>query len=70
MRMAAPEKLKGRLLARLMTPMLEKGLRAASVRLVEQLDADLQRRDSGAAEEPDLPWARPDGVLAGLASIP
>jgi hypothetical protein len=68
MRMAPSTTLKGRLLAKLMTPMLKRALRDANARLVEQLDAELRLRGQDAPDEPDLPQPRPDGVLAGVSS--
>jgi hypothetical protein len=70
MRMAPPKGLKGRLVARLMTPLLEKGLREANALLVEQIDAELDRQGRDTAHEPDLPSARADGPLAGLVADP
>jgi hypothetical protein len=66
MRMARPATLKERLILRLAAPMLRKGLREASALLVEQLDAELARLARGAAQEPEVPRRRADGVLAGL----
>jgi hypothetical protein len=68
MRMAAPETRKERVLARLARPMLERGLRVSKERLVEQLGAELDRRGRDAIDEPDLPPAWTDGVLARVES--
>jgi hypothetical protein len=68
MRMAAPETRKGRLALKLMSRMLDKGLRVANARLAEQLDAEFERRGRDAPEEPDVPRPRPDGWFAGLPS--
>jgi hypothetical protein len=68
MRIAAPKTRKERVILRLMTPMLKKGLSVANARLTEQLDAELERRDRGAPEQPDLPHPPPTGLLAGLSS--
>jgi hypothetical protein len=53
-----------------MTPILRKGLSVASARLTEHLDAELERRDRGASEEPDLPQPPPSGLLAGRSAGP
>ena len=68
MRMAAPQTRKERFLARLARPMLERGLRVSRDRLVEQLAVELELRGRDALDEPDLPPARTDGVLAPLES--
>jgi hypothetical protein len=68
MRMAAPGTRKERVVLKLGARMLAKGLREANARLVEQLDAELERRGRDATNEPDLPRPRPDSVLTGLAS--
>ncbi len=68
MRMAAPQTRKERVLARLARPILERGLRVSRDRLVEQLGAELARRGRDAPDEPDLPPARTDGVLARVES--
>jgi hypothetical protein len=68
MRMAAPETRKGRLVLKLMSRTLDRGLRVANARLAEQLDAEFERRGRDASEEPDVPPPRPDGLLAGLSS--
>jgi hypothetical protein len=65
MRMAPPPTLKGRLLAKLMAPMLEKALREANALFVEQIGSELERLERDAPEEPDLPKPRPDRTLAG-----
>ena len=39
------------------------------IRLIEQLDEELERRGRDATEEPALPRARPDGPVAGLSSV-
>jgi hypothetical protein len=41
----------------------------ALIRLIEQLDEELERRGRDATQEPALPRARPDGPLAGLSSV-
>ncbi len=68
MRMAAPQTRRERVLARLARPMLERGLRVSRDRLVEQLGAELELRGRDALDEPDLPPARMEGVLARLES--
>jgi hypothetical protein len=68
MRMAAPETRKGRLMLKLAAGMFQKGLREASARLADELEAERERRNRDAGEEPDLPPRRPDGLLAGLSS--
>jgi hypothetical protein len=68
MRMAAPETRKGRLVLKLMSRTLDRGLRVANARLAEQLDAEFERRGRDASEEPDVPRPRPDGLLADLSS--
>jgi hypothetical protein len=68
MRIAAPATLKERLALRLGARTLESGLRQGHARLIEQLDAELERRARDGAGEPELPVARADGVLAGLPS--
>jgi Protein of unknown function (DUF2652)/Polyketide cyclase / dehydrase and lipid transport len=40
----------------------------ALIRLIEQLNEELERRGRDATEEPALPRARPDGPVAGLLS--
>jgi hypothetical protein len=66
MRIAAPATLRERIVLRLGARTLESGLRQANARLIEQLNAELERRGRDAAEEPEVPQPRPDGVLAGL----
>jgi hypothetical protein len=66
MRIAAPATVKERLALRLGARTLESGLRQGHARLIEQLDAELERRARDGAGEPELPVARADGVLAGL----
>ena len=70
MRSAPPAALKGRVLARLALRMFESGFRAAAAAFEEQIDAELERRDRDAPEEPDLPQPRADGVLARVAPAP
>jgi class 3 adenylate cyclase len=67
MRFAAPRTRKERAMVRLMKPLLDRAMRAANARLIEQLDAEFERRVGDAAGEPDVPRPRPDGVLASLA---
>ena len=67
LRIAAPEKRKERALARLMTPMLNRAMRASAARLSEQLAAELERRRRDAMEEPALPPAGTEGPLEGLS---
>ncbi len=45
---------------------MEEALRTSTIRLTEQLDEELARRDRDAIEEPALPRARPDGPVADL----
>jgi hypothetical protein len=48
---------------------MEEALLTSTIRLTEQLDEELARRDRDAIEEPALPRARPDGPVAGLSSV-
>jgi len=47
---------------------LDEALRVSAVRLIEQLDEELQRQGRGAPTEPVLPQPRPDGMLAELTA--
>ncbi len=67
MRMAPSASLKGRLMARMMGPMLRRALETAHRRLEELLDAELEQRGQGGVAEPELPQPRPDGPIASLA---
>jgi hypothetical protein len=68
MRMAAPQTRRERVLATLAKPILKRALRVSRDHLVEQLGAELEQRGRDALEEPDVPPARTDGVLARLES--
>jgi len=61
LRMAPPEARRERIVARLMTPVLERALRASGVVLVAQLGAELERQNSDIGGGPTLRSARPDG---------
>ena len=61
LRMAPPEARRERIVARLMTPVLERALRASGVLLVAQLGAELERQNSDIGGGPTLRSARPDG---------
>jgi hypothetical protein len=67
MRIAAPETRKERVIMKLMSRMLDKGLRVAHAQLAAELDAEFQRRAGDGPEEPDLPRPRPDGPLASVS---
>ncbi len=65
LRMGPADTRRERIVARLMTPMLERALRASGEQLSAQLDAELERRGTDADGEPALPRARTDGPVGG-----
>jgi hypothetical protein len=68
LRIGAPETRRERIIARLMTPMLERALRASGERLTAQLDVELERRGSDADGESLQPQSRTEGPVRGPAS--
>lgn len=68
LRMGPPKTRRERVVARLMTPVLERALRTSAVRLTAQLDAELERRSSDIGGEPALPQASRDGASGGGTS--
>ena len=68
-RFAAPKTAKERAALEPMTPMFAQIFRASNEALVAQLEAELAARRTDGSSEPDLPAARPDGLLAGLTPL-
>ncbi len=68
-RFAAPKTPKQRAIMEQIASWMEEALRTSTIRLTEQLDEELERRDRDAIEEPALPRARPDGPVGGLSSV-
>jgi hypothetical protein len=68
MRAAGPKTSKERAVMEQMRSGLDEALRTSAVRLTEQLDEELRRRDRDEPTEPDLPRPRPAGVLADLTA--
>jgi hypothetical protein len=66
LRFADPETPAERAILEQMGPMLGAVLQASAALLAVQVDAELERLEQDATEEPDLPRPRPDGVLAVL----
>jgi hypothetical protein len=67
MRGAAPTTLRGRVIFRLAGGMFARGLRAAEATLVEQIAAELERRNRDSLAEPDLPEPLADGALKAVS---
>ena len=66
-RFAAPRTSKERAIMEQLADWLDDAMRTSNARLAAQLGDEVERRQSDAAAEPDLPQARPDGPLAGLS---
>lgn len=66
-RWAAPKTARERVLLGKMESFIDQAMTTSAALLTEQLDAELERRQLEADEEPDLPTPRPDGPLAGVA---
>jgi class 3 adenylate cyclase/uncharacterized protein YndB with AHSA1/START domain len=69
-RYAPPKSAKERALVTSLEPVFRDLFAARMSRLVDQLDAEAAALGADAAEEPGLPAAREDGVLAGLDTGP
>jgi hypothetical protein len=63
-RFAAPKTAKERGIMEQMRPWLDDVMHESTTRLTGLLDAEVERLGQGAADEPDLPGPRSDGVLA------
>lgn len=70
MRAAPPAKRRERVLMRLMSRMLDRGMQAANAPPVEELAAEFERQGGDPVEEPSVPRPRPGGLLAGLPAEP
>ncbi len=64
MRFAAPRSRRERALARLMAPILTRGMRVAQARLESELAVELEHLEANASGEPDVPQPRAAGWLA------
>jgi hypothetical protein len=65
LRMGPAETRRERMVARLMTPLLERALRASGEQLSAQLDAELERRSRDADGEPAVPGPRTEKPVGG-----
>jgi hypothetical protein len=69
-RFAAPKAAKERAVAEQMAAQFDELLRTSGANLARALEAEVERRASDPADEPDLPRPRPDGWLAGALPQP
>lgn len=66
-RFAAPRSSRERAVLAQMESFIDEAMAASAALLIEQLGAELERRSGDAAEEPDLPQPRSDGLLRELS---
>jgi Protein of unknown function (DUF2652)/Polyketide cyclase / dehydrase and lipid transport len=69
LRFAAPVTVKEREILAEMRSYLEGAMESSTEILTRELEAEVTRRTAEAAEEPELPQPRSDGVLAGISAV-
>jgi uncharacterized protein YndB with AHSA1/START domain len=68
-RFAAPRTAKEKAILEQMAPAFEELFRQSHQNLISQLNAELEARNADRGEEPELPKAKPDGILSDLPQL-